>query len=72
MSPEETRVFKGLDAQRLVVLFCAGWALLSYPLLALGDHDLTVWGLPMLPVVVFGVWLALIVAAAWVLERPAD
>ena len=65
-------MFKGLDAQRLVVLFCAGWALLSYPLLALGDHPLTLWGLPMLPVVVFGVWLLLIVAAAWVLERPSD
>jgi hypothetical protein len=66
------RVFQGLGAQRLVALFFLGWALLSFPLLALWDHDVLVLGLPLFPLALFGVWLLLIVAVAWVVERSPE
>ena len=66
------RVFQGLGAQRLVALFFLGWALLSFPLLALWDHDVLVLGLPLFPMALFGVWLLLIVAVAWVVERSPE
>lgn len=63
---------KGLGAQRLVALFLAGWALLSFPLLALWDHDATVFGLPLLPTALFVLWALLIAAAGWLVERSGD
>ena len=65
-------MFEGLDAQRLVALFCAGLALFNFPLLGLWDHDATLWGLPLFPAVLFLIWGALIAALAWVMERGQD
>ncbi len=65
-------MFKGLDAQRLVALFFAGWALLSFPLLSLWDHDATLFGLPLLPLMLFVIWALLIAAVAGVAERRDD
>ena len=65
-------MFKGLAAQRLVALFVAGWALLSFPLLALWDHDLSLAGVPMLPAMLFVIWALLIAAVAWIAERNVD
>ncbi|MCV0440165.1 MAG: hypothetical protein K5880_16320 [Hydrogenophaga sp.] len=65
-------MFQGLAAQRLVALFFAGWALFNFPLLALWDHDVTLWGLPLFPLALFVVWAALIAALAWVAERGID
>lgn len=65
-------MFHGLGAQRLVALFVLGWAMLSFPLLALWDHDVLVLGLPMFPLALFGLWFLLIVAVAWVVERSPE
>ena len=65
-------MFKGLAAQRLVAVFGAGWALLSFPLLALWDHGLTLLGVPLLPLMLFVVWALLILAIALVVERGDD
>jgi hypothetical protein len=65
-------VFKGLAAQRLVAVFIAGWALLSFPLLALWDHGATLLGVPLLPLMLFVIWALLIAAVAWVAERRGD
>jgi len=65
-------MFEGLVAQRLAALFVAALLLLNFPLLALWDHDLRVWGLPLFPLALFGIWAALIVAVAWVVERPGS
>ncbi len=65
-------MFKGLAAQRLVALFVAGWALLSFPLLALWDHDLSLLGVPMLPTMLFVIWALLIAAVAWIVEHSTD
>lgn len=64
-------MFQGLDSQRLVALFFAGWLLLNFPLLALWDHDALVFGLPLFPLALFLIWLLLIAALAWVMERGA-
>lgn len=69
---KETALFQGLDAQRLVAVFFAGWALLSFPLLALWDHATTLWGLPLLPAMLFLIWAGLIAAVAWIVERSDD
>ena len=66
---EETHMFQGLDAQRLVALFVAGLALFNFPLLALWDHDARVLGLPLFPVALFLIWALLIAALAWIVER---
>jgi hypothetical protein len=65
-------MFQGLAAQRLVALFFAGWALFNFPLLALWDHNTTVFGLPLFPLALFVIWGALIAALAWVVEREQD
>ncbi len=61
-----------LRQPRLVALFAAGWALLNFPLLTLWDRPVTVAGLPLLPLALFGGWAVLIALAAWVAEAPGD
>lgn len=62
---------KRLGSQRLVALFAGGWVLLNFPLLGLWDRDATVWGVPAFPAALFLLWLALIVALAWLVDRPS-
>ncbi len=64
-------MFQGLDAQRLVALFFAGWALWNFPLLALWNHDVLIGGLPLFPLALFGIWALLIAVLAWVVEGRA-
>jgi hypothetical protein len=64
-------MFQGIDAQRLVALFFAGWALFNFPLLSLWDQDALLWGLPLFPLALFVLWAVLIGALAWVVERGA-
>jgi hypothetical protein len=62
-------VFDNLTAQRLVAVFMAGWLLFSFPLLALWDRAVTVFGVPLFPAALFGSWALVIALAAWVVER---
>ncbi len=55
--------------QRLLALYVAGLLLLNFPLLGLWDRDVTVWGLPLFPLALFGVWALLIALLAWLMER---
>lgn len=59
----------GPRPQVLAALAVAGAVLLNFPLLALWDHPVTVLGLPLLPVGLFGVWAGLIAVLALVSER---
>ena len=59
-------------AQKLLALCCAAAMLLNYPLLSLWPADSVVFGLPLLPVALFGTWALLIAAMAWLLERSGD
>ena len=61
-----------LTAQRLVGLFATGLLLLNFPLLALWDRPITVAGLPLFPLALFGIWAGLIAALAWLMETAAD
>lgn len=63
---------KALAAQRLVALFAAGWLCLNFPLLALWDSEVTLWGLPFFPTALFLLWGALIALLAWLMERGRD
>ena len=62
---------KGLAGVRLVAVFIAGMLLLNYPVLSLFDRPLVVFGLPLLHVYLFSVWLGLIGVVAWIVERGA-
>ena len=59
-------------AQKLLALFCAAAMLFNYPLLSLWSGDSALFGLPLLPVALFGLWALLIAAMAWLLERSGD
>ncbi len=67
---EERDVFKGLIAQRLVALFVCAWLVFNFPLLSLWDRDVTVLGIPLLPLAMFVLWGGLIAVLAWWMERP--
>lgn len=60
---------RSLSVQRLVALFFGGMLLFNFPLLALWDRDLTVFGLPLFPVALFIGWGVLIGALGWIVER---
>ncbi|CAD5374113.1 conserved hypothetical protein [Rubrivivax sp. A210] len=54
--------------QRLLALFGLGWLLFDFPLLRLWLAEGTVFGLPLLPVALFGAWALLIVLLAQLME----
>ena len=58
--------------QRLVALFALALLLLNFPLLALWDVDVTVFGLPLFPLALFVIWGGLIAALAVMMERTRD
>lgn len=61
-----------LDVQRrLVALFVAGCVLLGYPLLTVYSVPKTIGGLPVLYVVIFGIWAVLIGTSAVILHRAS-
>jgi hypothetical protein len=55
----------------LLALFVGGGLLLNFPLLALWDRDVAVWGLPLFPTALFALWALLIAALAWLMEAAA-
>jgi len=60
----------GLSGQRLIAVFLGGVLLINYPLLALFDRlQPDVAGVPLLYVYVFAVWMILVAAMAWIIER---
>lgn len=63
---------RGRSNQILVALCFAGFALFNFPLLIVWDQDLTLFGLPFLPVVLFIIWGGLIALLAWVSEGDAE
>ncbi len=54
--------------QRLFVLFLGGCLIFNYPLLALFSREQMIRGIPLLYVVIFSAWLALIGLIAVVIE----
>ncbi len=65
-------MLRSLGTQRLLAVFVAGWLLLNFPLLALWSADVLVFGLPLFPLALFGIWAGLIAATAWLVERLPD
>ena len=61
-----------LMRQRLVALFLIGMLLLFSPLIALPNRPQLLFGLPLLYLYLFGVWILLIAAMAWVVRGRAN
>lgn len=57
-----------LIKQRLVVVFLLGLLLFFSPVTSLFDREDSLFGLPVLYLYLFGVWLLLIFAMAWILR----
>jgi hypothetical protein len=55
--------------QFLLALWGAAVVLFNFPLLIVLDRDVTVFGLPLLPLALFAIWAGLIAALAWAMER---
>jgi hypothetical protein len=53
---QETSLFQGLDARRLVALFFVALALFNFPLRALSNHDAMLWDVPLFPAALFLIW----------------
>jgi len=62
-------MFQRLAAQRLLALFVFGWLMFTFLLLGLWNVDASVFGIPLLPAALFGVWAVLIGLVAWTAER---
>jgi hypothetical protein len=58
--------------KRLVALFLFGFVLLNYPILSLLNLNITVFGLPLVYIYIFGVWGLLIFLAALVTRRAKE
>lgn len=58
--------------KRLVALFLFGIVLLNYPILSLLNLNITVFGLPLVYVYIFGIWSLLIFLSALVMRRPKE
>jgi hypothetical protein len=61
----------GLLQQRLIGLFALTLLLFNFPLLAVWDRDVLLFGLPLFPLALFLVWALLIGVLAWLLERDS-
>jgi hypothetical protein len=56
-------------SKRLVALFLFGFVLLNYPILSLLNLDITVFGIPLVYLYIFGIWSLLIFLSALVMSR---
>ena len=65
-------MFRTRSHQRLLALFFAALMALNYPLLSLWSPQTTVFGLPLFPTALFGLWALLISTLAWLLENAGD
>lgn len=61
-----------LLTQRLLAVFGSGVLLFNFPLLKLWLSEHTVFGLPLLPVALFGAWALLIALLALLMESRAE
>lgn len=60
----------GIKGQRLIAAFLLGCLVFNYPILALFNQDGTIYGIPVLFVYIFGIWLLLIVVMMIIIEMP--
>ncbi|MEO5695594.1 MAG: hypothetical protein ABIQ60_00505 [Burkholderiaceae bacterium] len=63
---------RALLHQRLVGLFALALLLFNFPLIAILDRDVELFGVPLFAAALFLVWALLIAALAWLLERAPD
>lgn len=61
-------MLRGQRSQRLLALFAAGAVAFNFPLLALWDRDVRIFGVPLFPAGLFLVWALLIVLLALIVE----
>ena len=61
-----------LSRQRLVALFVAGLLVFNFPLLALWDGQARLWGLPLFPLMLLVLWLALVLVLGLLAEHSPD
>ena len=64
-------MLRGQRSQRLLALFAAGAVAFNFPLLALWDRDVRIFGVPLFPAGLFLVWALLIVLLALIVEGGA-
>ncbi len=58
-----------LMGQRLVAVFVLGCVLANFPVLSIFDAGEAWLGVPLLYLYVFGLWAAVILLMAWIVER---
>ncbi|MFG1266740.1 hypothetical protein V5F40_02105 [Xanthobacter sp. DSM 14520] len=68
-APAHAASERGPRPQLLLALFATGVLAFNFPLLMVWDADVSVFGLPLLPVALFAIWAGLIAALAVASER---
>lgn len=63
---------RALLQQRLIGLFALALLLFNFPLLAMWDRELLLFGVPLFPVALFIIWALLIAALAALMESAPD
>lgn len=58
--------------EKLWLLFAVAALLLNFPVLAISNRDATAWGVPVLYLYLFGVWVAAIAAVLVLARRRWD
>ena len=66
MTPENKK------SKRLVALFLFGFVLLNYPILSLLNLDITVFGIPLVYIYIFGIWSLLIFLSALLMSQSKE
>ncbi len=57
---------------RLIVVFFLGVLLLTYPIISLFDHPRLIFGIPLLFLYLFSVWLCLILLIYLIMRTPQN
>lgn len=71
-APGRNVLKEDLQHQRLAGLFALALMLFNFPLLALWDRAVTVFGIPLFPLALFVTWALLIACLAWLMESSPD
>ena len=59
-------ISENIKNKRLFCLFLLGWLIFNYPIISLFNHELFIFGIPILFVFLFFAWILIIIAMVFI------